>query len=198
MDSYVEITKKINAYKTTNQMDKILINSLTKAVERLSAEANKKVDIKAGPVDVSILESKLRKPIKDILYQCVRNSIYHGIETPEERVKKNKPPQGLLVFSIKNVEGKAEVTFSDDGSGLDWKKIQRKYLEKNPGAKVDKKTLLGLIFRPEFSTAAEESTAAGRGVGLSFVKDLVKEYNGTVGVNSTESGLVFKFTFPIR
>jgi len=197
MDSYVAITKKINAYKTNNQMDKIFVNSLTKAVERLSAEAQKKIKLSAGQIDINIMESKLRKPIKDILFQCVRNSIYHGIESVDERIKKGKNPQGILSFSVNNADGKAEILFSDDGRGLDWNKIKNKYLEKNPGAKVDKKILLGTIFSPEFSTADETGMAAGRGVGLSFVKDIVKEYGGAINVNSTESGLAFKFTFPM-
>jgi len=197
MDSYIAITKKINSYKTTNQMDSILTNSLAKAVERLSAELRKKAVLKAGQIDLNILESKLRKPIKDILSQCLRNSLYHGIESIDERIKKGKNPQGLLTFSIIKVNEKAEITFSDDGAGLDWKKIKEKYLEKNPGKSVDKKILLSTIFSPEFSTAEETSTAAGRGVGLSFVKDIVKEYNGTIAVNSTEAGLTFKFVFPL-
>ena len=197
MDSYIAITKKITAYKSTNQMDTILVSSLTKAVDRLAAESKKMVKIQAGQIDLSILESKLRKPIKEILYQCIRNSIYHGIEAAGERTKKGKNPQGILAFSIRNIEDKAEITFSDDGSGLDWKKIKAKYLEKNPDSNPDKKVLLSSIFTPEFSTAEETSTAAGRGVGLSFVKDIVKENNGSINVNSTESGLVFKFTFPI-
>jgi len=196
MDSYVEITKKINAYKTTNQMDTILENSLSKAVERLSAELHKKAKIQAGHIDLGILESKLRKPVKDILYQCVRNSLFHGIEPVEERISKGKNPQGVLAFSIKNIDGKAEVVFSDDGKGLDWKKIKQKFHEKYPGKPADKKVLLSSIFSPEFSTADETTSAAGRGVGLSFIKDLVKEYGGTINVNSTESGLMFKFVFP--
>lgn len=197
MDSYIAITKKIGDYKTSNQMDRILVNSLSKAAERLADELNKKVKLKAGEIDLSILESKLRKPIKDILFQCVRNSIYHGIELPEERIAKKKDACGLLSFSIKNVDGKAVLIFSDDGAGLNWKRIQKKYLEKHPAAKADKKILLGSIFSPEFSTADETSSAAGRGVGLSLVKDLVKENHGSVNVNSTETGLMFKFTFPM-
>jgi len=198
MDSYIAITKKINAYKVSNQMDTILINSMNKAVDRLSSQLHKKAKIKPGHIDIDILESKLRKPIRDILYQCVRNSMFHGIETVDERIKKNKNPQGLLTFSIKNVNGMAEIIFSDDGNGLDWKKIKQKYLEKNPDAKnIDKKVLLGSVFKPEFTTADEASTAAGRGVGLSLVKDLIKENNGTISVNSSESGLTFKITFPL-
>ncbi|MCL2197162.1 MAG: ATP-binding protein, partial [Treponema sp.] len=197
MDTYTAITKKISAYKTTNQIDTILVSSLSKGAEKIAGELHKRVTLKAGHIDIAILESKLRKPIKDILSQCMRNSIYHGIELVEERIKKGKDPLGHLEFSIVNVEGKAVITFSDDGKGLDWNKIKQKYQEKFPGKPADKKALLGSIFSPEFSTADETSTAAGRGVGLSFVKDLVKENNGTINVNSTESGLTFKFVFPI-
>jgi signal transduction histidine kinase len=197
-DEYIRITKKIESFKTSNQIDSVLIHSLSKAVEKVAEETQKKVELKAGQVDIGILESRLRKPIKDILFQCVRNSIYHGIEPAEERIKKNKMPVSILVFSIKNVDGKAEVTFSDDGRGLDWEKIKKKYMALNPKAKeINKKVLLAAIFSPEFSTSEETSTVAGRGVGLSLVKDLVKENNGTIKVDSSESGLTFKFIFPI-
>jgi two-component system chemotaxis sensor kinase CheA len=197
-DEYIKITKKIESFKTSNQVDSVLIHSLTKAVEKVSEETQKKVELKAGQVDIGILESRLRKPIKDILFQCVRNSIYHGVESIDERIKKNKKPVSLLVFSIKNVDGKAEVTFSDDGRGLDWEKIKARYIALNPKAtEINKKILLGAIFSPEFSTSEETSTIAGRGVGLSLVKDLVKENHGTIKVDSTESGLTFKFVFPI-
>jgi len=197
-DEYIKITKKIEAFKTSNQVDTILSYSLTKAVEKLSAETHKKVELKAGQVDIGILESKLRKPIKDILFQCVRNSIYHGIEPLDERIKKKKKPVSLLVFSIKNVDGKAEITFSDDGRGLDWPKIKAKYIAQNPEAKeINKKILLEAVFSPEFSTSEEAGTIAGRGVGLSLVKDLVKENHGAIKVDSTDSGLTLKFIFPI-
>ena len=197
-DEYIKIIDKIESYKSSNQIDSILINSLTKAVEKVASETQKKVELKAGYVDVKILESKLRKPIKDILFQCIRNSIYHGIEPINERIRKQKPPNSILVFSIKNNDGNAEVTFSDDGRGLDWEKIKTKYLSLHPETKdVDKKVLLSSIFKPEFSTADNTTTIAGRGVGLSLVKDLVKENGGSIKVDSTESGLTLKFTFPL-
>ena len=197
-DSYLSIVNKIESFRSSNQIDSVFIHSLTKAVEKTSAETQKKVEFKARQLDMGILESKLRKPIKDILFQCVRNSVYHGIEPVEDRVRKHKKPQGLLVVTIKRIDNKAEVTFSDDGRGLDWDKLKRKYLEKHPEAReVSKKVLLASIFTPEFSTAAETSTVAGRGVGLSLVKDLVKENNGAIQVDSSESGLTFRFSFPM-
>jgi two-component system chemotaxis sensor kinase CheA len=103
------------------------------------------------------------------------------------------------VFSLKNIDGRAELTFSDDGRGLDWEKIKKKYLEKYPKTRdVNRNILLASIFSPEFSTADEVDTVAGRGVGLSLVKDLVKENRGAINVNSSEAGLVFRFTFPMQ
>ena len=198
-DSFVKITNRIQAYKTSHKVDAILVNSLKIAVENTVMETNKKAELKVGELDTDILTSKLRKPIKDILLQCVRNSIYHGIETEEERIEKNKKPHGLLTVSIKNIGGKAEVVFSDDGRGLDWEKIKTKYLQLHPDAKdTSKKALFSSIFSPEFTTSKETTSVAGRGVGLSFVKDLVKEYNGTVNVSSSESGATFKFVFPFN
>ena len=198
-DSYTKIVNKIEAFKTSNRLDSVLVHTLTLAIERIAAETQKKVELKTGQMDMDILGSRLRKPIKDILFQCVRNSIYHGIEPVEERIQKHKKPQGLLVISIKNVDGRAEINFSDDGRGLDWNKIKNRYLVMNPNATdVSRKTLLLSIFSPEFSTSEETTTVAGRGVGLSLVRDLVKENAGTVNVNSSDTGLTFKFTFPFN
>jgi signal transduction histidine kinase len=197
-DGYARIIKKVEAFQTSNQIDTVLVHSLTKAVEKLASETQKKVELKPGQIDISILESKLRKPIKDILFQCIRNSIYHGIEPIDERIKKNKKPLSLLVFSIKNIDDKAVITFSDDGSGFNWEKIKTKYLASHPGSQnVDKKALLSTVFSPEFSTADETTMLAGRGVGLSMVRDLIKEYNGGISVDSSDAGLTLKFSFPL-
>jgi two-component system chemotaxis sensor kinase CheA len=197
-DYYKFIITKIEAFRSSNQIDSVFLHSMNKAVEKTSEETQKKVNLQPGEVDLSILESKLRKPIKDILFQCIRNSIFHGIEPVDERIRKKKKPHGLLEFSVTNVEGNAVVTFSDDGGGLDWEKIKTKYLTLHPEAvKVNRKVLLSSIFSPEFSTSDETSMVAGRGVGLSLVRDLVKENNGTIKVDSTDAGLTFKFIFPM-
>ena len=197
-DAFLVMVNKIESFKSSNQIDTVLIHTLTRAVEKISEETQKQVELKAGQLDRSVLESELRKPIKDILFQCVRNAVYHGIEPDEERVRKKKRPRGLLAVYIKKTDDKAEIIFSDDGRGLDWKKIKEKYMETYPNAKeISKNTLLAAIFSPEFSTADATTQAAGRGVGLSLVKDLVKENNGNISVSSSESGLSFKFTFPL-
>ena len=197
-DSYLSMVKKVEAFKSSHQVDAVFVHSLSKAVEKLATETKKKVELSAEQVDRDILESELRKPIKDVLFQCVRNSIYHGIETPEERARKRKKPRGLLTVSLKKVDNTAVLSFSDDGRGFDWEKIRQKYREANPDAKdASNATLLSAVFTPGFSTAESTTTVAGRGFGLSLVKTLVKENGGTIKVASTESGLAFTFTFPL-
>jgi|GEM_PF-1154416 len=199
-DGFLEIIKKVEAYKASRKVEDVLINSLKIAVERIAAETNKEVEIKAGQLDREVLESDLRKPIKDILFQCIRNSIFHGIEPAEERRRKEKDSRGVLSFTVKKIGGSAELNFSDDGSGLNWESIKEKYHKIYPEAKeeVAKNKLLAAIFSPEFSTSDEITSVAGRGVGLSLVKKIVKENHGAIVVNSSDSGLTFKFTFPFE
>ena len=197
-DAYMAIVNKVESYKTSHRLDSVFENSLNMTVKKLAEETKKKVDLKVEYLDIGILESKLRKPIKDILLQCIKNSIYHGIETFEERYHKRKKPDGLLSVSIKKADDKAEITFSDDGRGLDWDKIKARYLELHPETRdISRKVLLSSIFSPNFSTSDEAASAAARGIGLSLVKDLVKENNGNINVNSTDSGLTLKFAFPL-
>ena len=197
-DNYINIVKRIELFKNSNKVDTILVHTMNKAVEKITAETEKKAELKAGYLDLEILESDLRRPIKNILFHCVRNSIYHGIESPEERIKKNKRPEGFLTFSIKKIDGKAELTFTDDGCGLDWDKIRKKYITKHPKeSNPERKKLLSSIFSPGFTTAGETSLHAGRGSGLGLVKDIVKQYDGHVTVESSETGLTMKFTLAL-
>ncbi|GHV94195.1 hypothetical protein AGMMS50293_05150 [Spirochaetia bacterium] len=196
-DEYMSITKRIESFKTSNQIDMVLVQSLTKAVERTSADVGKKVEFKVGQMDRSILESSLRKPLKDILFQFVRNSIYHGIEDIDTRIKNGKRPIGLITLTVKNVDGNAEIVFADDGGGLNYDKIKGKYLKLHPGTNPDKKVLTNAVFSPEFSTAEETSNVAGRGVGLSLVKDLVAQYKGKITIGNSDKGLTYKVIFPL-
>ena len=197
-DAYIEMINKVESYKTAHRLDSVFVNSINETLKKVVEETKKKVDLKVNDLDINVLESKLRKPIKDILIQCIKNSLYHGIETFEERYYKKKKPDGLISVSIKKIDNKAEIIFSDDGRGFDWDKIKKRYLELNPQAEnVDKKVLLSSVFLPDFSTSEETTSVKGQGVGLSLVKGLIKEYNGSINVSSTDSGLTLKFTFPL-
>ena len=197
-DYYKKIASRIESFKTSPRIDAVFIRSLAAVAEKTAMETGKKVTLEAGQIDMEILGSKLRKPIKEILFQFVKHSVCHSIESAEERIKKNKSSEGHLTVDIKKEEDKAIIIFSDDGRGLDWKKIEARYRELYPKAKnINNKTLLSVIFLPEFSASDEADLISGRKTGLSLVKEIVQKNNGSVNIKSAESGLSWKIILTI-
>ncbi|MCL2704772.1 MAG: ATP-binding protein [Spirochaetaceae bacterium] len=129
-----------------------------------------------------------RKIIKDIFVQLARNAISHGIEIPEEREKRGKNPQGKVSISLKkDREGNTLYSFRDDGNGIDVEKIgkiaQKKGLKKE-GHDFDLSDAVKLIFNMGFSTAEENSLIAGRGVGLTFVREKINSVKGKIKIKT--------------
>jgi len=133
--------------------------------------------------------------------QLVRNSVAHGIETPEDRIAGGKDETGIIRLSVKVAGGNVHVKLGDDGRGLDYRKIAEKALRLNmikPENANDKRALLKVIFSPGFSTAEAEGIHAGRGIGLSLVQDRVRNGKGSIKVQSKAGkGTVFNIFFPI-
>jgi len=132
-----------------------------------------------------------RKVIKDIFVQLARNAISHGIETPDEREKRGKNPQGKVSISLKkDREGNIIYSFRDDGNGIDVEKIktvaQKKGLKKE-GDVFDLSDAVKLIFNMGFSTAEENSLIAGRGIGLTFVREKINSVKGKIKIK-TQTG----------
>ena len=195
-DKYISIVKKIEAFKNSNQVDTIIVHTMNKAVETAAAETQKKVELKAGYLDMGILKSKLRRPIKDIFFRCIHNSIHNSIESVDERINSKKRPQGLLEFKIKNVEGKAEITFSDDGRGLDLSKIKKKYFAQYPQKKNPcKKNLLSFVLKND--CAAKDEAPSGLEAELCNIRDLAKQNSGSLSLDTGETGLSIKITLPM-
>lgn len=140
--------------------------------------------------------------IGEIAIQLLRNAVVHGIETPDVRNKRGKLPVGHVHMSLKDQGDKFLLTFEDDGNGIDYDAIAQKAV--NMGkytidevAKLDKRSLVALLFSPGFSTAGNSNEDAGRGVGLDIIKDRVVSLKGTVNVASRPQGYTrFSFTLP--
>jgi two-component system, chemotaxis family, sensor kinase CheA len=183
---------------------KVLVESLTKTTTRVAQDMGKQIKFAASEVDPDALDNSPRRVIKDILMQLIRNAAVHGIETPDDRKKRGKNETGVVKLSIKKSEdGKfVLVKLTDDGNGLDYKKIavkaiQKKMLKKEDAVKKD--NLLKVIFMPGFSTAETETVHGGRGIGLNLVRDRIKEVNGTIKIKSEDGkGTVFLITLPVQ
>jgi two-component system, chemotaxis family, sensor kinase CheA len=154
-------------------------------VRDLAGKLDKKVEfITVGAT--TELDKGLIERIVDPLTHLVRNSVDHGIETPEKRKAKGKSESGQLTLSAAHKGGSIVIEVTDDGAGLDRDRILAK--AKSNGLDVSETMsdadVFGLIFAPGFSTAEKVTDVSGRGVGMDVVKRNIAAMGGTVEIRS--------------
>jgi two-component system chemotaxis sensor kinase CheA len=145
-------------------------------------------------VDRAII-SRLHEP----LVHMVRNAVAHGIESAEERAAAGKPGRAQILLGARLAEGRARIVVADDGRGLNMAAIAAKSraLGMEP-ERMSEAELRRLIFQPDFSTAPEVSTLAGRGVGLDVVANVVQGLGGRIDVRTAiGQGTVFVIDLPV-
>lgn len=154
-------------------------------VRDLAGKLGKQIDLvtfgKATELDKSLIER-----IIDPLTHLVRNSLDHGIETPDLRVAAGKEPTGQLILSAQHHGGNIVIEVSDDGGGLRRDKILAKALQNGlpVSENISDEEVWQLIFAPGFSTAEAVTDLSGRGVGMDVVKRNIQEMGGHVEVTS--------------
>jgi two-component system chemotaxis sensor kinase CheA len=136
------------------------------------------------------LDKTIIEAIKDPLTHLVRNSVDHGIELPEARVKAGKARAGRLILRAFHEGGQVNIEISDDGAGLNVERIRQKALDRgvitaDQAARITEREIFNLIFMPGFSTAEKVTNVSGRGVGMDVVKTNVEKIGGTVDIQST-------------
>ncbi len=136
------------------------------------------------------LDKTIIEAIKDPLTHLVRNSVDHGIELPEVRVKAGKNPTGRLMLRAFHEGGQVNIEISDDGAGLNRERIRQKAVERGivsaeQAARMPEREIFNLIFLPGFSTAEKVTNVSGRGVGMDVVKTNVEKIGGVVDVQSS-------------
>jgi len=160
-----------------------------RTVRDVASSCGKQVEIemegKETELDKTIIEA-----IKDPLTHLVRNSVDHGIELPEERVKKGKNPTGRLILRAFHEGGQVNIEIRDDGAGLNQERIRKKAVERgiitaDQAARMNDNEIFNLIFLPGFSTAEKVTNVSGRGVGMDVVRTNVERIGGMVDVQST-------------
>jgi len=182
---------------------KVLLESLSKTTSRVAEDLEKQINFVSTDIDAEAIDKGPRRVIKEILMQLIRNSALHGIEMPEERKAKGKNEVGTIKVSIKMTEDhkNVQIKLTDDGRGLNYKKIAERALEKGLIKKEDANNndmLTKVIFMPGFSTAETESVHGGRGIGLNLVRDRIKEINGKITLRSEpDKGTVFLMSLPV-
>lgn len=146
------------------------------------------------------LDKSLIERIIDPLTHLVRNSIDHGIEKPEDRIRSGKEPEGVLTLSAQHSGGHIVIQVSDDGAGLNRERILAKAMAQ--GFPVNENTsddeLWQLIFAPGFSTAEKVTAISGRGVGMDVVRRNIQGMGGHIHLSSVAGkGTVTRIILPL-
>ncbi len=156
-----------------------------RVVRDLAGKLNKKVQLKTVGEGTE-LDKGLIEKISDPLTHLVRNSLDHGIESPEERIAKGKDPQGTITLRAAHQGGNIVIEVADDGAGLSRDRILAKAKEKGIPVSdtITDAEVWQLIFAPGFSTAAVVTDVSGRGVGMDVVKKNIEGIGGRVELAS--------------
>jgi two-component system chemotaxis sensor kinase CheA len=172
--------------KTRMQPIGLVWNKLPRLVRDVSHALGKQVQLEMDGADTE-LDKTIIEAIKDPLTHLVRNACDHGIETPEERVRRGKPAQGTLQLRAYHEGGQVNIEISDNGAGIDVERVKQKAVEKGlcsaeRASRMSEREALNLIFMPGFSTAQQVTNVSGRGVGMDVVKSNIEKIGGAVDV----------------
>ena len=172
-----------------------IFSRFPRVVRDLCRDLNKKVNLviegEETELDKSVIEDLL-----DPIMHCVRNSLDHGIEHPENRAEAGKEEEGTLLLKASNEGNLIVIDIVDDGAGIDVAKVRQKAIDRgliHPNKIISDQDAAQLIFEAGFSTADKITSVSGRGVGLDVVKTQIEKLNGTVVVTS-ERGIGTKFS----
>ena len=183
----------------TNQLEEMIKNirvlplatifhMFPRMIRDISKDTGKEIELLISGSETSA-DKKVIEEIKAPLMHIIRNSIDHGIETPQERIAAGKSPKGKIYLIARSVQNKIIIEIHDDGRGIDLKKIVNRALEKGMITQKESEYLsaeqiMNIIFWPGFSTEQVVTEISGRGVGLDIVQTKISQLNGTVKVFS--------------
>lgn len=175
-------------------------NKMNRLVRDVSRKAGKQVDLIISGEETE-LDKNVIQQISDPLVHMVRNSVDHGIESPADRRAAGKNETGQVHLSAYHHGGNIVIEISDDGKGLDPKKLIAKGVEKGllqPGEEISDQQAFALIFAPGFSTAEQVTDISGRGVGMDVVRRNIEQLRGRVEIKSEKGkGSTFSIRLPL-
>jgi two-component system, chemotaxis family, sensor kinase CheA len=188
--------------KTRMQPIDHIWSKLPRVVRDLGQQCGKSVRLEMEGRETE-LDKTLLEAVKDPLTHLVRNSVDHGIETPEARRAAGKAAEGVLTLRARHESGQVVVEVADDGAGIDPGKLGARAVERglvtaDALSRMSASDILQLIFLPGFSTAAAVTNVSGRGVGMDVVKTNIESIGGTIEVESDPGiGTVCRLRIPL-
>ncbi len=179
---------------------KTVFSRMPRIVRDLSRQLGKNIRIETAgegtEIDKTVIE-QLSEP----LVHMIRNSVDHGIETPQERIAAGKPEQGVIRLSADGSGGRISIEIEDDGKGIDRERVLKRARERGliqQDAVPTLEEIDNIVFLPGFSTAEKVTAVSGRGVGMDVVRRNIAELGGTIEiVNTPGKGLLFSVSLPL-
>ena len=180
---------------------KTLFGPLERLTRDLALSLGKRAIFVGEGGDLEI-DRKLLEGLRDPLMHMLRNSLDHGLETPQVREALGKNPQGTVRLVVQPRAQQVEIVLEDDGGGLNLEAIRRRALERgllsSSAGVLEERTLADFIFAPGFSTAAQVTDTSGRGVGMDVVRENIRTLGGSVTVRSSAGrGTSFVMRVPL-
>ncbi|MCG8312146.1 MAG: chemotaxis protein CheA [Pseudomonadales bacterium] len=175
-------------------------NRFRRIVRDVSQDLGKNIELEISGGDTELDKTVIEK-IGDPLTHLVRNSIDHGIESPEKRLENGKPEVGFLRLNAFHESGSIVIEVSDDGGGLDCDRILAKAQENGliqDKVELSEQDIFQLIFEPGFSTASQVSNISGRGVGMDVVRKNIEALRGSIEIDSVlKQGTTMRIRLPL-
>ena len=179
-----------------------VFNRFPRMVRDVSKELGKEINLTIEGEETE-LDRTVIDEIGDPIMHLLRNSLDHGVESPEKREAKGKPRTGEVGLIARHEGNNVVIMITDDGAGIDASKIRRKAVEKgmisqSEADSLDDADAVRLIFLPGFSTAEQITDISGRGVGMDVVRSKIEALSGHVDVEThIDEGSIFKIKLPL-
>jgi len=179
-----------------------VFNKFPRMVRDLCRDMGKDVDLVIAGEETE-LDKSVVEEIGDPLIHMIRNSVDHGVETPDKRRAKGKPDKGVVNLSAYHEGNHIVIEIKDDGAGMDADALKTKAVEKgvitsDEAKNMDPEAAYALVFKPGFSTAAKITDVSGRGVGMDVVKTNIEKLNGIINIESElGAGTRFRLKLPL-
>jgi two-component system chemotaxis sensor kinase CheA len=174
-----------------------------KVVRDLCREQGKEAEIVVRGGEVEI-DKRILEELKDALLHVLRNCVDHGVELPEDRIRRNKSPRATIQIQVSAVEGdKVEIQVSDDGSGIDVHGVKESAIEHGIISPQDAQRLgdadaLNLVFHSDVSTRTAVTAISGRGLGMAIVRAKADKLGGEVSLESRpDHGTTLRLVLPL-
>jgi chemosensory pili system protein ChpA (sensor histidine kinase/response regulator) len=163
------------------------VQRLTRLVRQAANDTGKRAELAVQGASAELDRQMLERMVAP-LEHMLRNSVVHGVETPDRRAALGKPDVGRISISLERDGAEIVIVVADDGAGINVKLIREKASAlglADPHAKLTDEEAMQLILEPGFSTAGHVTQAAGRGVGMDVVATEVKKLGGGLFIDST-------------